>query len=157
MIQKQSASIRDRREALTTGGRTGPATAYPARLLLIEDHPALAEATAELLRRAGLEVRIAKSGEGALQMAITFRPDIVVCDMMLPDMSGIEIGRRLRQNPGTRDALIVMHTAMSESELRIFERDVKTADFNLFLTKPMTEEKIERLWVALAALRKSDQ
>jgi CheY-like chemotaxis protein len=153
MISKKSESIGGRWPA---GGHCSAAVrSYPARLLLIEDHAELAEATAEFLSTAGLEVRIAESGEEALQMAMTFRPDIVLCDMRLPDMLGIEIGRRLRRNPATRGALIVMHTAMSDVDLRIFEREVNAEEFNLFLSKPMNEEKIDRLWAGLAALRRS--
>jgi CheY-like chemotaxis protein len=135
---------------------TGVATrSYSVRLLLIEDHAELAEATAEFLSTAGLEVRIAASGEDALQLARTFRPEIVLCDMMLPGMLGIEIGRRLRQNPATKDALIVIHTAISDADLRIVERELKTDEFNLFLSKPMTEEKIDRLLTLLGTMRRS--
>jgi CheY-like chemotaxis protein len=158
MIQKNSELNRSRRETVPSEVRSGAATRpYPARLLLIEDHAELAEATAEFLSTAGLEVRIAKSGKDALQMAITFRPDIVLCDMILPDMLGIEVARALRRNPETIELLLVMHTALSDIELRILEREAKTGEFNLFLSKPMTQEKIDRLWTGLAAVRRSTQ
>jgi CheY-like chemotaxis protein len=156
MIQKRSESNRGRPGTAPREGRSGAATRpYHALLLLIEDHAAFAEATAELLKMAGLDVRIAESGEDALQMALTFRPDIVLCDMSLPDMLGIEVARALRRNPATIGALLVMHTAMSDTEVRILEREVNTEEFNMFLSKPMTQEKIDRLWTRLAAMRRS--
>ena len=90
-----------------------------------------------------------------MQMAIAFRPDIVLCDVNLPDMSGIEVGRALRRNPGTSGTLLVMHTAMSDTDLRILEREMKTEEFDLFLSKPLTQEKIDWLWTGLAAMRRS--
>jgi CheY-like chemotaxis protein len=157
-IQKQSELNRGRREMVPSEVRTGAATRpYPARLLLVEDHAELAEATAEFLSTAGLEVRIAESGKDALQIAITFKPDIILCDMMLPDMLGSEVARAIRRNPAATDALLVMHTAMSDTELRILEREPTMDEFNLFLSKPMTREKIDRLWTGLAAVRRSKQ
>jgi CheY-like chemotaxis protein len=125
------------------------------RLLLIEDNLLLAEATAEFLRDAGLEVQIAESGEEALQTAISFRPDIVLCDMRLPDMSGLDVAKALRANPVTRDALLVVHTAMSDADLRVLEREMGKDQVNMFLSKPLTEEKLDRLLRARDALRKS--
>ena len=125
--------------------------------MLIEDHADLAEVTAEFLSEAGLEVRIANSGEDGLQIAIMFRPNIVLCDMILPDMLGTEVARALRRNPVTAGSLLVMHTAISDIELMILEREMTNGEFNLFLSKPMTQEKIDRLWTALAAMPASTQ
>lgn len=155
MIKTKSESNRGRRKAVPIEERDAAGGPYSARLLLIEDNAALAEATAEFLSIEGLEVRIAESGEQALQMAATFRPDIVLCDMSLPDMLGLEVTRALRRNPGTSGALLVMHTAMSDADLRIFEREVRTDEVNLFLSKPMTPQKIDRLRTRLATLRRS--
>jgi CheY-like chemotaxis protein len=158
MIPKKSKLNRSRPETVPSEVRSGAATRpYPARLLLIEDHAELAEVTAEFLSTAGLEVRVAESGKDALQMAITFQPDIILCDMMLPDMLGSEVARAIRRNPATTGALLVMHTALSDIELRILEREAKTDEFNLFLSKPVTREKIDRLWAGLAAVRRSTQ
>src|SRR6188474_712649 len=104
----------------------------PNRVLLIEDHAELAEATAELMRGEQLEVRIASTGGSGLEMAETFQPEIVLCDIRLPDMTGLEVARALRAIPETKDALIAIHTALSESDLRTFELEADTA-VNLFL------------------------
>jgi len=76
------------------------------RLLLIEDHVSLAEVTAELLRLAGVEVWIAKSGTEALKMGKVVKPDIILCDRYLPDLSGLKPGRSFRANPDTKNAVL---------------------------------------------------
>jgi CheY-like chemotaxis protein len=132
------------------GGRPSPSPA--PRLLLIEDHRSLAEATAEFLRHEGFDVRVAPSGGEALQIAAEFLPEIVLCDMSLPDMSGIEVAQALRASPTTKKVLFAMHTAMSDADLAGYERLVSKAEVNLFLSKPLTEKKLETLLDALAAM-----
>jgi CheY-like chemotaxis protein len=130
------------------GDRVGQS---PTRLLLVEDYSPLAEAIAELLRNAGLTVRIAESGQEALRAAIAFRPEIVLFDLSLPDMSGLDVARALRSNPDTKDALLAMHTAMSDIDIRTFQSKIPSDVVNLFLSKPLTEEKVASLLAGLAA------
>jgi CheY-like chemotaxis protein len=115
------------------------------RLLLVEDHAVLAEATAEFLSRMGMEVRIAKSGGEALRAVGIFRPEIVLCDLGLPDVSGLDVARALHATAGIRDFLFVLHTALGDTELRSLERHVQGDEVHLCLSKPITEEKIGTL------------
>jgi len=124
------------------------------RVLLIEDHAELAEATAELMRSERLEVLIASTGESGLEMAKAFQPDIVLCDIRLPDMTGLEVARALRAIPGTKDALIALHTALSERDLRTFEREADTS-VNVFVSKPLTPEKLDGILTQFNVLRRS--
>ena len=124
------------------------------RVLLIEDNAELAEATAEFLRSEGLEVLIAATGNSGLEMAEAFQPEIVLCDISLPDMAGLDVARVLREVPGTKDALIVMHTALSERDLRTFERQ-PVESVNLFLPKPLTPEKLDTILARLNVLQRS--
>jgi len=114
------------------------------RVLLVEDHAALAEATAELMRHHGLEVRVATSGADALKMAEEFNPVLILCDMMLPDMAGLDVARFLRAK-GTSNFLIAMLTARSAEALREFEGHTRTGEVNLFLSKPLTTETLTGL------------
>jgi CheY-like chemotaxis protein len=123
------------------------------RLLLIEDHAGVAELTAEFLRDTGLEVRIARSGREGMDAAEAFRPEIVLCDMSLPDMSGLDVVRALRVRPDTKDALLAIHTAMSDADTQSLESHLDADDINLYLSKPITQKKLDRLLAALAALR----
>ena len=123
-------------------------------MLLIEDHAELAEATAELMRGEQLEVRIASTGGSGLEMAETFQPEIVLCDIRLPDMTGLEVARALRAIPGIKDTLIAILTALGERDLRTFEREADTS-VNVFLSKPLTPEKLDKILTQLNVLRRS--
>jgi CheY-like chemotaxis protein len=118
-------------------------------LLLIEDHADLANATAEFLRLLGLDIQIAGSGNQALKMARVFRPAIVLCDLSLPDMPGLEVVRRLRADPKTKHALFAVCTATDIDEL---EEDF-AGEVDLFLSKPITNGDVDELLNRLAARR----
>src|SRR5262245_40840529 len=112
----------------------------PVRILLVEDHVALAEATAQFLRDAGLHVEIAHSGKKALEIGVVFRPEIVLCDIRLPDMSGIDVARLLRANPQTNTTLIAMHTSISGTDLQMLEA-YNDHRISIFVSKPLTDQK----------------
>jgi len=111
------------------------------RLLLVEDNEFLAEATADFLRGTGLEVRIAETGREALTLIDEFRPEIVLCDLNLPDMSGVDVARALQKNPASKNVVFVIHTALMETD---FE-GARVPGVDLFLSKPIDEEKIAKI------------
>ncbi|MGH3201853.1 MAG: response regulator, partial [Streptosporangiaceae bacterium] len=67
-----------------------------ARVLVVDDDPTVAEVVVDYLRHAGMESRHAADGHTALRLADTWRPDLVVLDVMLPGIDGLEVCRRLR-------------------------------------------------------------
>jgi CheY-like chemotaxis protein len=83
------------------------------RVVLVEDAPFLRYAFARLLRMYGFEVREAVDGFDALQSVAEFHPDLVLTDLMMPDMDGIELIRRLHDDPKTADLPVVAITADS--------------------------------------------
>jgi len=115
------------------------------QVLLIEDHAALSAAMAELLNREGCEVRTAFSGEEGLKFASDFRPQLILCDLNLPDMGGQEVIRRLRSNPVTRHAYSVILTALSEAEIRTFNDEAKKMGIDEFIRKPLMPEVLHSL------------
>jgi len=118
-----------------------PDAAAAPRLLLVEDHAGLAEVTQEFLQSEGFEVRLASSGREALAAASAFQPDIVLCDLHLSDMSGVDVLTALRRNPDMGHVLLVMHTATwgpTGSHPQAPEAD-------LFLSKPIDNEKLAML------------
>ena len=125
------------------------------RLLLIEDHAELSNLTAEFLRHLGLDVHIAESASEALAVAGVFLPEIVLCDLSLPDMSGLEVARALRVNPDTRNVFFAIHTAMGEAEIRVLARHVNAAEINMIVSKPVTEETLDKLLAGLAKFRRN--
>jgi CheY-like chemotaxis protein len=119
-------------------------TPPPLRVLLVEDYPELAEATAALLMREGLDVRTALSGNEALQTASTFQPQLILCDLKLPDMTGLEVASRLRSNPATERTYVVLLTAFRREELS-HQIDSGQPRIDAILSKPLTLEAIRTL------------
>ena len=83
------------------------------RILVIEDTPADAERVVDLLREAGYEVKLAMTGEEGLKLAREWRPALVVCDLVLPDVGGVYISQRLKSDPAFAATPIVAVTSLS--------------------------------------------
>lgn len=105
------------------------------RILVAEDEEALATLLDYNLRRAGYDVRLAPDGDEALLALEEETPDLVVLDWMLPGVSGIEICRRIRARPQTRDLPVIIVTARGEEEDRLRGLDTGADDY---MTKPLS-------------------
>ena len=88
------------------------------RILVVDDEPTIGEIVARYLQRAHYETRIAGDGHAALARASTWHPDLVVLDLMLPGLDGLEVMRLLRDIGGPRVAIILL-TAKGEETDRI--------------------------------------
>ncbi len=88
------------------------------RILVVDDEPTIAEIVSRYIERAGYETRVAADGHAALAHASTWHPDLVVLDLMLPGIDGLEVMRLLRENGGPRVAVILL-TAKGEQSDRI--------------------------------------
>jgi len=78
------------------------------KILLIEDSKTDADAAKVLLEKEGMEVTVAATGKEGLDKAQKLKPDLVVLDLVLPDISGIEVCKKLKQNPDLKKAIIVV-------------------------------------------------
>jgi len=107
--------------------KTKPAT---GRVLIIEDDWDILEVLKLMLEDEGHQVVTATDGRDALAAAATKRFDVVVMDISMPEMSGIEVAQALRASPKTAGMRIVIHTALDEHWVR-----ARFADYDLFLTK----------------------
>ena len=111
------------------------------RVLVVDDEATLTELLSMALRMEGWEIRSAADGFGAVQAARAFQPDAVVLDMMLPDMDGLEVLRRLRAQ--TPDVPVLFLTAKDAVEDRIAGL---TAGGDDYVIKPFSlEEVVARL------------
>ncbi len=127
--------------------RGEPTGQAPRRILLVDDLVEVAEDMACLLREAfGHEVRTAHDGPTALRLAADFRPDLVLLDIGLPGMNGCEVARRLRQQPGLGDAVLVALTGWGQEEDR---RKTKEVGFDHHLVKPVGLKELEPLLASL--------
>ena len=112
------------------------------RILVIDDNRESADAMAMLLRVFGHDVRTAYDGPTALDMAREQSPDVVLCDVSMPGMSGLEVARRLRQDLGLRDLLMVALTGYGEEEDK---RRSEEAGFNAHMVKPINLDVLQAL------------
>jgi two-component system OmpR family response regulator len=107
------------------------------RVLVVDDEPTLAELVTMALRYEGWEVRSAGNGLSAVRLARDFRPDVVVLDVMLPDLSGLDVLRRLREH--TPNLPVLFLTAKDAVEDRIAGL---TAGGDDYVTKPFSLEEV---------------
>lgn len=119
--------------------------AEPLRVLLVEDHADLAAVTADVLREEGLEVLTALSGREALDVGARFQPQLILCDMNLPDMKGVEVIRRLRSGGMASKPYAAIVTGWSESEIRIYNDRAGAMGVDEFISKPMTPDGVRTL------------
>ncbi|WAP58856.1 response regulator transcription factor [Streptomyces sp. S465] len=106
------------------------------RVLVVDDDPTVAEVVAGYLGRAGFAVDRAADGPGALARAAARRPDLVVLDLMLPGMDGLEVCRALRdQGP----VPVIMLTARGDEEDRILGLEIGADDY---VTKPFSPREL---------------
>jgi len=102
--------------------------------LLVEDAPFLRYAFARLLRLHGYEVMEANDGREALDCISSFGPQLVLTDLMMPVMNGVELIRRLREDPETTNLPIVAITADATPK---GEAEARAAGADDFITKPI--------------------
>src|SRR3954470_22039760 len=104
------------------------------RVLLVEDAPFLRYAFGRLLRMHGFEVMEANDGREALECLSDFRPQLVVTDLMMPVMDGVELIQRLRSDPKTADLPVLAITADASEQTESRAREAGAVDF---VTKPI--------------------
>jgi two-component system phosphate regulon response regulator PhoB len=110
-----------------------------SRILVVEDEADLADLVAFNLREEGHEVTIAPDGNTALAEIQRGRPDLVVLDVMLPDISGIEVCRRLRRKRETVRLPVIMLTAKTDEVDRVVGFEVGADDY---VTKPFSPREL---------------
>jgi DNA-binding response OmpR family regulator len=107
-----------------------------ARVLVVDDDPALSEVVGRYLEREGFAVSFAEDGDDGLATALATLPDLVVLDLMLPSLDGIEVCRRLRE---VAPIPVVMLTARGEEEDRIAGLRIGADDY---VTKPFSPREL---------------
>ena len=118
-------------------------------VLLIEDEPNIAEAIRFVLTRDGWRVSVLTDGAGAVAEVARLRPDLVILDLMLPGMSGLEIVSLLRADAATQNLAVMMLTAKGLGRDR--EAAVR-AGVTLFMTKPFANAEVVAQARALVGL-----
>ena len=136
MIVGRASGPRGSGPARASAGQP-PDAAAEARLLVVDDEPNILELLATSLRFAGFEVSTATNGREALEAARALRPDLVVLDVMMPDMDGFAVVRRMRGEGSTAPVLFL--TARDATEDKVTGLTVGGDDY---VTKPFSLEEI---------------
>jgi len=121
-----------------------------SRVLIVEDEPDIRELVVHHLKREGYQVSAAASGEEALRQVQAAPPDLVLLDLMMPAMDGLEVCRRLRQDPATASLPIVMLTAKGDEIDRVLGLEIGADDY---VVKPFSPKEL--LARVRAVLRRS--
>ena len=125
--------------APTPGSAAAPAG---RRILLVDDNRDAADSLALLLGLEGHDVRVAYAGRPAIEVAHEFRPEIAVLDLGLPDLSGYDVARLLRQDPALERIELIALTGWGQEEHR---KRALEAGFDHHVTKPVDLEQLARL------------
>jgi DNA-binding response OmpR family regulator len=105
----------------------------PEKILIVDDDVDTLRLVGLMLQRQGYQIVAANNGNQALIMAKTEQPDLILLDIMMPDLDGYEVTRQLRKSPDTSKIPIIMFTAKSQLEDRVTGFEVGADDY---LTKP---------------------
>jgi DNA-binding response OmpR family regulator len=103
------------------------------RVLIADDEPNIVASLEFLMEQAGYEVKVAANGQEALELAASFRPDLVLLDVMMPGKNGYEVCQSLKSDPATRAVKVIMLSAKG--------RDIEVAKglelgADAYVTKP---------------------
>ena len=123
----------------------------PARLLLVEDDDDIRALFSATLRRAGYQPRVVSSGQQALDQAEELTPDLVISDVSMPGLSGLDVCRALKAEPRTARTVVLLVSALSSPQDREAGLQAGADDY---LTKPIRPtvllERVRSLLGALA-------
>ncbi len=113
----------------------------PARILVAEDEPHIVECLAFLLNREGYEMNSVNDGLAALESLKQAPPDLLILDVMLPEMNGFDVLRRVRERPETRELPVLVLTAKGQDADRA---RILALGANEFITKPFSNSELIR-------------
>ncbi len=119
-----------------------PAPAAPRQILIVDDNADAARTLAELLALDGHETHVVYDGPASVEAALRLKPDAAIVDIGLPGFSGLEVARRLRQEPTLAGLLLVALSGWAQMEDRARSRE---AGFDHHLAKPVNVTTLERL------------
>jgi len=116
--------------------------AQTSRVLVIDDNKDAADMLTMMLQMFGHEAQAAYNGQGGLEMALEYQPDVVLLDIGLPDMNGYDVAQRLRQQPQTRNMKLIALTGYGQDSDRKLSQE---AGFDHHLVKPVEPQKLQDL------------
>jgi phosphoserine phosphatase RsbU/P len=110
-----------------------------ATILVVDDSPMNLQVLVRTLQSSGHRILAARSGRAAIDIAARARPDLILLDVMMPDMDGFEVCRLLKSRPDTRDAVVVFLSALGDVSEKVAGLKLGAADY---ITKPIQAEEV---------------
>lgn len=107
-----------------------------SKVLLVEDDPFIIRLYQKILTHEGFQIELADNGLSALETLPVFKPDIILLDIMMPTMNGIEFLNKMRENPATQNIPVLVLTNVADSDVTL---DAVNAGAALILIKSKTE------------------
>jgi CheY-like chemotaxis protein len=111
------------------------------RVLIVDDNDEAADLLQMLLNLEGYETATANSGKSGLASAEAFRPHVICSDIGMPEMSGVELARKLRQSPHSSNALLIAITGWNDLDNAT---EITRAGFDLHRAKPVSFDEVSR-------------
>ena len=157
LVELHGGSVRGRSEGMGRGSefvitlpQTGPEVSSAAaqglaaggarrNVLVIEDNPDVGQSVADMLELQGHTVRVARDGRSGIDLAREFRPDVVLCDIGLPDLDGYQVARTLRRDDALRATRLIALSGFAQAEDR---RRAREAGFDGHIAKPPDPEQL---------------
>lgn len=111
----------------------------PAKILIIEDSSTISGMLMKVLQKAGYSVTRTPNGRFGLEMAIKEKPELILLDISIPGLNGIEVCKAIRKNPETNRTKIIIVSALAEDKDM---DDARAAGAELYITKPFLMEEV---------------
>ncbi|MEI6427158.1 MAG: response regulator [Pseudanabaena sp. ELA607] len=109
------------------------------KILVVEDTPSQQELITGILRESGYEVSLANNGQEALSQLEQVKPDVIITDLVMPGMSGLELCRNLKRNPNTKDLPVLACTSKNQELDKLWGMK---QGIDVYITKPFTKEDL---------------
>jgi len=109
------------------------------RILIADDEPHILRVTELSLKKGGFEILLARDGKQAVELTVAEKPDLVVLDVMMPEMDGFEALRELKSRPDTAHIPVIILTSRGQ---RIVREEAETSGAVLYLTKPFSPSEL---------------
>ena len=114
-------------------------SAQQALILVVDDNPTNIKVLFDVLEHSNFRVLVAKSGESALEKLKVITPDLILLDVMMPEIDGFEVCRQLKEKEATRNIPIIFMTALSDEANKVRGFDLGAVDY---ITKPFHQEEV---------------
>ena len=112
----------------------------PATILVVDDSPVNLQLLVRTLDGTGHRVLVATGGKSAIEIAARARPDLILLDVMMPGVDGFEVCRAVKENPATKDIVIIFLSALGEVADKVAGLEMGASDY---ITKPIDSEVLK--------------